>query len=65
MKKNRILLFGALIGAFTGLIAALLLQRRAKETGTELTISAGEGMRLGALIIGLLRTIALLGDEKG
>jgi hypothetical protein len=65
MNQNRILLFGALIGAFTGLIAAMLLQRRAKETGTEVTISTGEGMRLGALIIGLLRTIASLGEEKG
>ena len=30
MNKNRTLLFGALAGAFTGLIAAMLLNRRAE-----------------------------------
>jgi len=64
MNKSRTLLLGALIGAFTGLIAATLLNRRAEkdEKGTALT--AGEGMKLGALVFGLLRAIASLGDEK-
>ena len=64
MNKSRTLLFGALVGAFTGLIAAMLLNRRAEsdEAGTALT--AGEGMKLGVLVFGLLRAIASLGDEK-
>ena len=64
MNKSRTLLFGALIGAFTGLIAAMLLNRRAEkdEKGTALT--AGEGMKLGVLVLGLLRAIASLGDER-
>jgi len=64
MNQNRTLLFGALIGAFTGLIAAMLLNRRAEQTGTELTLSTGEGMKLGVMVLGLLRAIASLGDEK-
>ena len=64
MNQNRILLFGALIGAFTGLIAAMILQRRAERTGTELSLSAGEGVQLGVMIMGLLRAIAALGDDK-
>ena len=64
MNQNRILLFGALIGAFTGLVAAMILQRRAQRTGTELSLSAGEGVQLGVMIMGLLRAIAALGDEK-
>lgn len=64
MNQNRILLFGALIGAFTGLIAAMILQRRSQRTGTELSLSAGEGVQLGVMIMGLLRAIAALGDEK-
>lgn len=64
MNQNRILLFGALIGAFTGLIAAMILQRRADRTGTEISLSAGEGVQLGVMIMGLLRAIAALGDEK-
>jgi len=64
MNQNRVLLFGALIGAFTGLIAAMILQRRADRTGTDISLSAGEGVQLGVMIMGLLRAIAALGDEK-
>ena len=64
MNQNRTLLFGALIGAFTGLVAAMLLNRRAEQTGTELTLSTGEGMKLGVMVLGLLRAIASLGEEK-
>ena len=64
MNQNRILLFGALIGAFTGLVAAMILQRRADRTGTEISLSAGEGVQLGVMVMGLLRAIAALGDEK-
>lgn len=64
MNRNRTLLLGALIGAFTGLVAAMLLNRRAEEQGTELAITAGDGMKLGVMVIGLLRAIAALGDEK-
>lgn len=64
MNQNRVLLFGALIGAFTGLIAAMILQRRAERTGTDISLSAGEGVQLGVMIMGLLRAIAALGDEK-
>ena len=64
MNQSRILLFGALIGAFTGLIAAMILQRRADRTGTEISLSAGEGVQLGVMVMGLLRAIAALGDDK-
>jgi gas vesicle protein len=63
MNKSRNLLFGALIGAFTGLVAAMLLNRRAEKTGTELALTAGEGMKLGMLVFGLLRAISSLGDD--
>ena len=58
------MLFGALIGAFTGLAAAMILQRRAEKTGTEITLSTGEGIQLGVMVMGLLRAISSLGDEK-
>jgi gas vesicle protein len=64
MNKNRTLLVGALAGAMTGLIAAMLLTRRAEQEGTELSLTAGEGMKLGVMVIGLLRAIASLGEEK-
>jgi len=63
MNKNSTLLFGALIGAATGLIAAILLTRRAEKTERETAITSGEGLKLGVLIFGLLRAIASLGDD--
>ena len=64
MNKSRILLFGALVGAFTGLIAAMLLNRRAEKNENKTALTTGEGMKLGVLVFGLLRAIASLGDEK-
>ncbi len=63
MNKSRIIVFGALIGAITGLIAALLLTRRADKAERETAITAGEGLKLGVLVIGLLRAISSLGDD--
>ena len=63
MNKSRNLVFGALVGAFTGLVAAMLLNRRAEKFGTETAITAGEGMKLGMLVFGLLRAISSLGDD--
>ncbi|GAB4400984.1 MAG: hypothetical protein OHK003_27170 [Anaerolineales bacterium] len=63
MKNTRLLLGGALIGAITGLIAAMLLNRRAEKNESETAITAGEGIKLGVLVFGLLRAIASLGDD--
>jgi gas vesicle protein len=63
MNRNKTLLFGAIIGAVTGLIAASLLQRRAEKGERDTAITAGEGMKLGVLLFGLLRAIASLGDD--
>jgi gas vesicle protein len=63
MNKNKIIFFGALIGAVTGLLAAILLTRRAETTERETAITSGEGLKLGVLIFGLLRAIASLGDD--
>ncbi len=64
MNRSRILFFGALIGAVTGLAAAMLINRRAERGQRETAITTGEGLKLGVLILGLLRAIMVLGDEK-
>jgi hypothetical protein len=64
MNGNRVLVLGALIGAVTGLAAALMLQRRAQKTGTEISLSTGEGIQLGVMIMGLLRAVAALADRE-
>ncbi|MCL4272833.1 MAG: hypothetical protein QY328_17800 [Anaerolineales bacterium] len=63
MNKSRVLLGGALIGAMTGLIAAMLLSRRAERSERETAITTGEGLKLGVLVFGLLRAIASLTDD--
>ena len=63
MKNTRLLLGGALIGALTGLIAAMLINRRAEKNNSETAITAGEGIKLGVLVFGLLRASASLGDD--
>lgn len=63
MKNTRLLLGGALTGAIIGLIAAMLLNRRAEKNESETAITAGEGIKLGVLVFGLLRAIASLSDD--
>ena len=62
-NKSRIIFGGALLGALIGLVAALLITRRAEKNERETAITTGEGIKIGALIFGLLRAIASLGDD--
>ena len=62
-QRSKVLLIGALAGAATGLVAAMMLQRRAERTGTEISLSTGEGIQLGMMVLGLVRSIAALADR--
>ncbi len=62
-SKGRTILIGVLIGAATGLVAAMMVNRRAEKTGESTAITTGEGLKLGVMIVGLLRAIASMGDE--
>ena len=63
MKNRNTILFGALIGAATGILAAVLLSRRAEKNERETAITTGESLKLGVLVFGLLRAIASLSDD--
>ena len=61
--RGRTIVYGVLIGGVTGLIAAMLLNRKAAEGDDTTAITAGDGLKLGILVVGLLRAIASLGDD--
>jgi len=63
---GRVLVIGAVVGALTGLGAAYLLIQRAKRRAEPPNLNATEGIKLGVLVFGLLRQVAMLGsgDEK-
>ena len=63
-NRTSVLLTGALVGAVTGLVAAMLLNRRAERNDSETAITTGEGLKLGVMVFGLLRAIASLGDDE-
>lgn len=60
--KTRLILLGALIGALTGAGAAYVLAQNAEKEGKQLNITAGQGVKLGMLLLGTLRQIAQLDD---
>ncbi len=62
--KSRTLIFGALIGAATGLAAAAILNRRMANSEETTAITTGDGIKLGVMVFGLLRAIASLGEDE-
>jgi len=61
--KIKTLAIGGVLGALTGLGAAYLLTKRAEQSGQQLTITSGKGVKLGMLVAGLLRSILTLGED--
>ncbi len=62
--KTKTLIIGGVLGALTGVGAALLLTRQAEKNGTTLSITPGKGVQLGVVLAGLLKSITSLGEEK-
>ena len=60
--KPKLLIAGALLGALVGASAAYLLAQRAERENGKLKMSAGEGVKIGVLVFGLLRQVAQLSD---
>ncbi len=61
--KLQTLVIGGVLGALIGVGAAFLMAKRAEQKGTTLSITPGNGVKLGMLVAGLLRSVFSLGDE--
>jgi len=61
--KGRVILAGGLIGAFFGVGMAYLLTQRAERKGGQLKLGTGEGLRLGVLLLGLMKQVSELGGD--
>jgi hypothetical protein len=57
--KQKYLILGGLLGTVIGIAAAYLLLQRAEEDNPP-DMSLGEGVKIGVLVLGLLRSIASL-----
>jgi hypothetical protein len=63
--KLKTVLVGGLLGAFAGMAAGYLLVRRSEASGEQPKLGTGEGLRLGLLVLGLLRQVSQLGEGQG
>ena len=60
--KIKIMVIGAVLGAVLGAGAAFLLIQKAEGEDGNVSVSAGDGLKIGATVIGLLRQVAQLGE---
>ena len=54
------MLFGAVIGAVVGVVAANMLVKEAEKSNNGTALSPAKGMKLGMLVLSLLRQITSL-----
>ncbi|MDD2694975.1 MAG: hypothetical protein PHD58_03520 [Anaerolineales bacterium] len=62
--KAKALVVGALVGALVGVGSAYLMIQRAEREDGEMRMGTGEGIKLGLLVLGLLRQVSQLGEGK-
>lgn len=56
--KTKTLLFGTSVGAVTGLVASLIILQRAEKNETVPKLSAGDGVKVGMGVLGVLKMLA-------
>jgi gas vesicle protein len=56
--KTKTLLIGTSVGAVTGMIAALIVLQQAEKNQTTPKLTAGDGVKVGIGIMGILRLLA-------
>jgi H+/Cl- antiporter ClcA len=56
--KMTTMLIGAVIGLICGLIGAYIIIQRAEEEESHPRLTAGDGVKMGIGVLGVLRTVA-------
>jgi hypothetical protein len=59
----KVLLVGAVVGALVGAGAGYLYTQRAQDPSHRPEFTTGDGVRLGLLLLGLVRSVAELGSD--
>lgn len=62
--KKKTMVIGIVAGAIMGLAGAMIVIERATRERTLPQISAGDGVKLGLGLLGVMRLIADLGDRE-
>lgn len=62
--KSKYLLIGGIAGLLSGLIAAFVLIQRAEQHQNVPKINAGDGVKVGLGVLGVLKLISDLGDRS-
>ena len=62
--KVKTLVIGGVVGMLTGLLAAYLLIQRAEQESSQPRLTAGEGVKVGVGVLGILKTIADMGTRR-
>jgi hypothetical protein len=62
--KTKVFLIGAIVGTLSGLLAAYIITQRADRIQVRPQLSAGEGVKLGLGVLGVLRQVADLNVGK-
>jgi hypothetical protein len=61
--KTKTLLIGTTVGAAAGLMAAFIILQRAEKNETTPKLTAGDGVKVGLGVLGVLRMLADSGSH--
>lgn len=63
-SKSKTLFVGGVLGLVIGLLAAYLLLQRSEQNEENLSISPGDGVKVGLGVLGVLKLISDLGERS-